>query len=134
MTEERTLSTHFNDLWKKYSSIEDLPNENQQQLNECIAQARHLMASVEQLDLYSENEDFEEIATSDIKFLLLPALLGWFNEYFLIKFWECLITFLFSCLCGFLNLIFLFVNWILLRIVKFLKLNVASQLILEFIN
>jgi len=85
MTEERTLSTHFNDLWKKYSLIEDLPNENQQQLNECIAQARHLMASVEQLDLYSENEDFEEIATSDIKFLLLPALLGKLHQLRTVK-------------------------------------------------
>jgi len=85
MAEERTLSTHFNELWKKYSAIEDLPGENQQQVNDCIAQTRHLMASVEQLDLYSDNEDFDEISTSDIKFLLLPALLGKLHQLRTVK-------------------------------------------------
>ncbi|XP_030353352.1 immunoglobulin-binding protein 1 isoform X5 [Strigops habroptila] len=31
---------------------------------------------VAQLDLFSENEDLEEIASADLKYLLLPALLG----------------------------------------------------------
>ncbi|XP_014810431.1 PREDICTED: immunoglobulin-binding protein 1 isoform X2 [Calidris pugnax] len=33
-------------------------------------------AMVAQLDLFSENEDLEEIASADLKYLLLPALLG----------------------------------------------------------
>ncbi|XP_065545707.1 immunoglobulin-binding protein 1 isoform X2 [Lathamus discolor] len=33
-------------------------------------------AMVTQLDLFSENEDLEEVASADLKYLLLPALLG----------------------------------------------------------
>ncbi|XP_025951839.2 immunoglobulin-binding protein 1 isoform X2 [Dromaius novaehollandiae] len=33
-------------------------------------------AMVAQLDLFSENEDLEEIASADLRYLLLPALLG----------------------------------------------------------
>ncbi|NXH58211.1 IGBP1 protein, partial [Rhabdornis inornatus] len=33
-------------------------------------------AMVAQLELFSENEDLEEIASADLKFMLLPALLG----------------------------------------------------------
>lgn len=34
---------------------------------------------VAQLDLFSRNEELEEIATADLKYLLLPALLGALN-------------------------------------------------------
>jgi len=85
MTEELTLSAHFNQVWKKYVSIEDLPTDDQQQINSCIDEVRHLMESVEQLDLYSNNEDFDEISTSDIKFLLLPALLGKLHQHRTVK-------------------------------------------------
>ncbi|NXH50347.1 IGBP1 protein, partial [Dicaeum eximium] len=37
---------------------------------------RRAAAMVEQLELFSENEELEEIASADLKFLLLPALLG----------------------------------------------------------
>ncbi|KAM4661005.1 immunoglobulin-binding protein 1 isoform 2-T2 [Amazona ochrocephala] len=37
---------------------------------------RRANAMVAQLDLFSENEDLEEIASADLKYLLLPALLG----------------------------------------------------------
>ncbi|NXU47048.1 IGBP1 protein, partial [Turnix velox] len=33
-------------------------------------------AMVEQLDLFSENEELEEVASADLKYMLLPALLG----------------------------------------------------------
>ncbi|XP_074863816.1 immunoglobulin-binding protein 1 [Carettochelys insculpta] len=38
-----------------------------------LQQAAH---GVAQLDLFSQNEDLEEIASADLKYLLLPALLG----------------------------------------------------------
>ncbi|KAM6354381.1 immunoglobulin-binding protein 1 isoform 2-T2 [Alca torda] len=37
---------------------------------------RQAAAMVAQLDLFSENEELEEIASADLKYLLLPALLG----------------------------------------------------------
>ncbi|XP_062495966.1 LOW QUALITY PROTEIN: immunoglobulin-binding protein 1 [Pezoporus occidentalis] len=37
---------------------------------------RRANAMVAQLELFSENEDLEEIASADLKYLLLPALLG----------------------------------------------------------
>uniref|UniRef100_A0A3P9LZI0 Immunoglobulin (CD79A) binding protein 1 n=1 Tax=Oryzias latipes TaxID=8090 RepID=A0A3P9LZI0_ORYLA len=67
--------------WKIYEEV-DSTNEP---LNSSSVQARvrrgvsaleEAAAMVAQLELFSRNEDLEEVATADLRFLLLPALLG----------------------------------------------------------
>ncbi|NWR68663.1 IGBP1 protein, partial [Centropus unirufus] len=48
----------------------------QEKVRQGLDALRRAAAMVEQLELFSENEELEEIASADLKYLLLPALLG----------------------------------------------------------
>lgn len=67
--------------WKSYEEV-DTTNEPtgsnpiQVKVKRGITQLEEATRMVTQLDLFSRNEELEEIATSDLKYLLLPALLG----------------------------------------------------------
>ncbi|KAM6253811.1 immunoglobulin-binding protein 1 isoform 2-T2 [Porphyrio hochstetteri] len=48
----------------------------QEKVRQGLDALQQAAAMVAQLDLFSENEELEEIASADLKYLLLPALLG----------------------------------------------------------
>ncbi|NXH22183.1 IGBP1 protein, partial [Bucco capensis] len=48
----------------------------QEKVRQGLDALQRATAMVAQLDLFSENEELEEIASADLKYLLLPALLG----------------------------------------------------------
>ncbi|XP_069468579.1 immunoglobulin-binding protein 1 [Ambystoma mexicanum] len=48
----------------------------QQQVKRGLAQLEQATRMASELDLFSRNEELEEIASADLKYLLLPALLG----------------------------------------------------------
>ncbi|NXP41827.1 IGBP1 protein, partial [Leiothrix lutea] len=48
----------------------------QEKVRQGLDALQRAAAMVAQLELFSENEELEEIASADLKFLLLPALLG----------------------------------------------------------
>ncbi|XP_059680473.1 immunoglobulin-binding protein 1 [Gavia stellata] len=48
----------------------------QEKVRQGLDALQRAAAMVAQLDLFSENEELEEIASADLKYLLLPALLG----------------------------------------------------------
>ncbi|KAM6061130.1 immunoglobulin-binding protein 1 isoform 2-T2 [Chlamydotis macqueenii] len=48
----------------------------QEKVRQGLEALQRAAAMVAQLDLFSENEELEEIASADLKYLLLPALLG----------------------------------------------------------
>lgn len=48
----------------------------QKDVEKCRKDLEQLTVLVSKLGLFSDNEDIEELATSSIKFLLLPAMLG----------------------------------------------------------
>ncbi|NXH23753.1 IGBP1 protein, partial [Myiagra hebetior] len=48
----------------------------QEKVRQGLDALQRAVAMVAQLELFSENEELEEIASADLKFLLLPALLG----------------------------------------------------------
>ncbi|XP_033919818.1 immunoglobulin-binding protein 1 isoform X1 [Melopsittacus undulatus] len=66
-------------LWEELET-DTAPSSGSPAVQEKVRQGldvlRRVNAMVAQLELFSENEDLEEIASSDLKYLLLPALLG----------------------------------------------------------
>ncbi|KAF2352651.1 TAP42-like protein [Trinorchestia longiramus] len=58
------------------SSLESNSDELQTDVEKCRGLLERLTLLVSQLGLFSDNEEIEELPTSSIKFLLLPALLG----------------------------------------------------------
>lgn len=82
-TEEipKTLSTLFKeglDLYNNLGKIDEPTNSLSVQLN--VKKAMHSLESATRLvsltDLFSRNETIDEIATEDLQYMLLPALLG----------------------------------------------------------
>ncbi|XP_071787868.1 immunoglobulin-binding protein 1-like [Asterias amurensis] len=75
------LSVIFEDSWRCQQQLQDSENPTnsktyQDALNECINKLETATLMVSQLSLFSSNEDLDEIPTTDIRYLLLPALLG----------------------------------------------------------
>ncbi|KAJ7995894.1 hypothetical protein DPEC_G00231440 [Dallia pectoralis] len=70
--------------WKLYEDV-DTTNEPlaathiQVKIRRGITQLEEATRMVAQIDLFSRNEDLEEVATTDLKYLMLPALLGALN-------------------------------------------------------
>ncbi|XP_018519981.1 immunoglobulin-binding protein 1 [Lates calcarifer] len=67
--------------WKIFKEVDctDEPlgsNSIQVRLKRGIGMLEEASRMVAQLDLFSRNEELEEVATADLKYLLLPALLG----------------------------------------------------------
>lgn len=78
------MSDHFTDVWKLYNELEGSSEPSssstyQNKLKQAIDGAQHLLEIVDQLDLYSSNEELDEVASKDLKFVIVPALLGKMN-------------------------------------------------------
>ncbi|XP_059832898.1 immunoglobulin-binding protein 1 isoform X1 [Hypanus sabinus] len=75
------LSDIFENGWRLHDEVES-SNEpsNSESFQRKVRRGMELLEQatrmVNQLDLFSRNEELEEIATSDVKYLLLPVLLG----------------------------------------------------------
>lgn len=83
-SDTKRLSDHFTDVWKLYNELEGSSEPSssstyQNKLKQAIDGAQHLLEIVDQLDLYSSNEELDEVASKDLKFVLVPALLGKMN-------------------------------------------------------
>lgn len=80
-TEPPKLSDLLDRGWKIYDDV-DSTNEPmgstsvQKRVQRGMSMLEEATRMVAQLDLFSSNEELEEIATADLKYLLLPALLG----------------------------------------------------------
>ncbi|XP_014772366.1 immunoglobulin-binding protein 1 [Octopus bimaculoides] len=79
-----TLASIFKQLLKAYEYLEssDLATSDpgyQQKVAQCIPEAEKAVHKVNLLHLFSDNEDIDEVTTSSLKFILLPALLGYFT-------------------------------------------------------
>ncbi|XP_036436245.1 immunoglobulin-binding protein 1 [Colossoma macropomum] len=75
------LSELLDGGWKLYEEVENTSepsgsNPVQVKVKRGIKQLEEALSMVEQLDLFSRNEELEEIATADLKYLLLPVLLA----------------------------------------------------------
>jgi len=80
-TPVKKLSELFTDTWKLYNELEDsteptASSSYQTKVGKAVEECGHLIEIVNELNLYSTNEDIEEVATKDLKFMLLHALLG----------------------------------------------------------
>ncbi|GAB1609275.1 immunoglobulin-binding protein 1-like isoform X1 [Argonauta hians] len=78
------LSVIFSKLLKTHELLEstDLSTsdpEYQHKVSQSIPEAEKAVHKVNLLHLFSDNEDIEEVTTTSLKFILLPALLGYFT-------------------------------------------------------
>ncbi|XP_046386294.1 immunoglobulin-binding protein 1 [Ischnura elegans] len=81
VSDDSKISDTFEDAFKLFQSIEKSEESSSSpELNAKTKNAIHLFEeatrTVSMLGLFSSNEGVEEIATEDLKFLLLPAFLG----------------------------------------------------------
>jgi len=77
--EDRKLSDLFADVWKAYQDVETSEEATNSEKTQKAVEKNILLLdlvsrSVAKLDLFSTNEEFDEIASADLKFFLLPAL------------------------------------------------------------
>ncbi|XP_076309848.1 immunoglobulin binding protein Tap42 [Tachypleus tridentatus] len=75
------LSSFYSESMKKHASVINttLPSNDeglQEDLRKAIKDLEEVTQAVTTLGIFSNNEDIDELPTSDIKYLLLPALLG----------------------------------------------------------
>ncbi|XP_076437310.1 immunoglobulin-binding protein 1-like [Babylonia areolata] len=82
--DETTLSSLFKSLWATHLMIEGSEESTgsdkiQGELRKALAKAEQAIFMVNQLHLFSDNEEIEEVATNEVKYMLLPALLGYFH-------------------------------------------------------
>ncbi|XP_058845524.1 immunoglobulin-binding protein 1-like [Acipenser ruthenus] len=75
------LSDLIDNGWKLYEEVESTnePTSSlpiQVKIKRGVSKLEEATRMVAQLDLFSRNEELEEIATADLKYVLLPALLG----------------------------------------------------------
>ncbi|XP_035525266.1 immunoglobulin-binding protein 1 [Morone saxatilis] len=80
-TEPLKLSDLLDRGWKIYEEVDSTneplgSNSVQVRVKRGMSMLEEASRMVAQLDLFSRNEELEEIATVDLKYLLLPALLG----------------------------------------------------------
>uniref|UniRef100_T1JKL7 Immunoglobulin-binding protein 1 n=1 Tax=Strigamia maritima TaxID=126957 RepID=T1JKL7_STRMM len=79
--ESKKLIDYFKDGWKKYKQLEN-SNESsstkdfQSKAKEVVDLFENATRMVTELSLFSLNEDFDEVTTTNIKYLSLPYLLG----------------------------------------------------------
>merc|ERR1719499_2012334 len=76
--DENSLAHEFYDVYKAYRRILKSDGEPPQQteLDDLSGQIKAIAARVGQLHLFSPNEELEDVCTADLKFLLIPSLLG----------------------------------------------------------
>ncbi|XP_052254118.1 immunoglobulin-binding protein 1-like [Dreissena polymorpha] len=77
------LPQTFNEIWQLYQTLEK--NEEptgSDKIQGCVYRACELckkaISMVNQLHVFSDNEDIEEVATTNIRYMLLPGMLGYF--------------------------------------------------------
>ncbi len=80
-TEPLKLSELLDRGWKIFEEVDSTneplgSNSIQVRVRRGMSMLEEASRMVAQLDLFSRNEELEEIATADLKYLLLPALLG----------------------------------------------------------
>ncbi|NWH61909.1 IGBP1 protein, partial [Geococcyx californianus] len=63
-------------LWEELEAGVEPSSAAQEKVRQGLDALQQAAAMVAQLELFSENEELEEIASADLKYLLLPALLG----------------------------------------------------------
>ncbi|KAI1280741.1 Immunoglobulin-binding protein 1b [Halotydeus destructor] len=59
------------------SQLETNSSEFQADVKKCIKQLEETTTMINQLGLFSSNEDIDEVATNELKYMLAPALLGY---------------------------------------------------------
>ncbi|XP_078268704.1 immunoglobulin-binding protein 1 [Rhinoraja longicauda] len=79
-----TLSDVFENGWRLHDEVESSDESSnsdtvQRRVRHGVELLEQATRMVNQLDLFSRNEELEEIATADVKYLLLPVLLGAFT-------------------------------------------------------
>ena len=77
--ESEKLTDLFNKVWTLYHEIDSTSEPTssvklQSSINEAIEQILFLTKSIEQLSMFSVNEELEEVATSDLRYFLLHPL------------------------------------------------------------
>lgn len=80
-TELLKLSELLQRGWKIFEDVESSSEplgstSTQADVQRAVNMLQEASRMVAQLDLFSRNEELEEVATADLKYLLLPALLG----------------------------------------------------------
>ena len=81
--DKESLGDVYDNIWEYYESLEesseDLSSENvQHKTKKAIDLCLDAIEKINKLNLFSSNEDIEEVTTNEIKFLLIPAFLGYF--------------------------------------------------------
>lgn len=85
VVEEGKLLHLFDDIWAMHEKLENSTDPSnsdafQELVQKSIDETEKAVHIVNELDLFATNEDIEEIATSDLRYMLLPALLGYFTN------------------------------------------------------
>lgn len=82
VTAEKSLSDIFDKCLELHRVLEDSDSTSEKYKNDVtwgISQLEEATRKVNMLSLFSRNETIDEVSTADIKYLLLPALLGSFT-------------------------------------------------------
>ncbi|KAK7477218.1 hypothetical protein BaRGS_00031529 [Batillaria attramentaria] len=84
-TDESTLSSLFKEIWDAYLYMEHQEDPTgsdkvQGEVRKILAKAEQAIYMVNQLQLFSDNEEIDEVASNEIKYMLLPALLAYFHN------------------------------------------------------
>ncbi|XP_013394316.1 immunoglobulin-binding protein 1 [Lingula anatina] len=82
---EQRLPDVFDDIWKLYESVDNTQESSssmviQGKVKEGIGLCEKAILMINQLSLFSENEELQEVATQDIKYLVVPAILAYFTN------------------------------------------------------
>lgn len=85
VVEEGKLLHLFDEIWAMHEKLENSTDPSnsdafQELVQKSIDETEKAVHTVNELDLFATNEDIEEIATSDLRYMLLPALLGYFTN------------------------------------------------------
>lgn len=85
-----TLSELYQDLWTTYIFTENTNDPTSSQdyqvkLRHGIQSGEKAIHMVNQLHLYSDNENIDEVATNEVRYLLLPAILGYLSTLLNVK-------------------------------------------------
>lgn len=83
--ESKTVSQLFDLAWSKQnhlqsSSIDTTTDDYASELLHTIRLLESIEKRLQSLELFSDNEQIEELSTNNIRFLLLPAFLAWLHQ------------------------------------------------------
>jgi len=74
---EESLSQLFHSLWLEYRSLNNIFGANlQEKLTQLLPQFERIIASIDELDIFSLNEDISDLTLGSIPFLMAHALAG----------------------------------------------------------